>query len=76
MSDLIRCCRCGDRIAEAEDGGGWPDKDGLLCQLCWERECSGLWWLAVADAERVSEILRSPEGRKILQRFREITGGS
>ena len=63
MPDAIRCCRCGCDITD-DDGGGWPDKDGLLCQMCWERECSRLWWQAVAEIERIREILNSPEGIK------------
>ena len=41
MPDAMQCCRCGCDITD-EDGGGWPDHDGLLCQMCWESQPGAL----------------------------------
>lgn len=36
------CSQCGTLD---EGHGGWPDGDsGVLCQLCWEADCSRYWW--------------------------------
>lgn len=42
MSDT-KCARCD------EQHDNWPDgtPTGMLCQGCWEKECSRLWWEAL-----------------------------
>ena len=35
-------CKCG------QPHDDWPSEDGrVLCQMCWERECSESWWRMV-----------------------------
>lgn len=39
-------CECG------YPHDGWPGKDGaMLCQMCWEAQCSSMWWAALAKAD-------------------------
>lgn len=42
----MTCTRC-----KVEPSAGWPDntlnKDGELCQMCWEDQCSESWWQMV-----------------------------
>jgi hypothetical protein len=66
-------CKCG----KLHDG--WPGEDGgLLCQDCWEAECSKSWWAVVravrnwpAWAEIISlNIWRNRKHRKRPDRFR------
>ena len=41
---FVPCSICEDMIKE-DAVGSWPDGEGgLLCQLCWESECSKTWW--------------------------------
>lgn len=36
-----KCSSCGEDL----NGSDWPDgKDSLLCQMCWEHNCSLGWW--------------------------------
>ena len=64
MPDAIRCCRCGCDITEADYGGGWPDKDGLLCQMCRGSQPWPIWRDGSAEFREIREILNSPEGIK------------
>lgn len=45
MPEALKCSSCGD------PSDGWPDstsdRDGELCQNCWEKECSG-WRMAAS----------------------------
>ena len=37
----------------------WPDKDGgMLCQMCWEAECSESWWQMVRALDAARRVER------------------
>lgn len=44
MSELITACqKCGVEVEPDETT--WPGKDAdVICQSCWESECSASWW--------------------------------
>lgn len=39
MPEIELCSRCKEKPHD-----GWPDGDGMLCQMCWEAECAEAWW--------------------------------
>lgn len=38
---IPKCAKCG---ATAQRPDMWPSDIGLICQDCWEEECSQAWW--------------------------------
>jgi hypothetical protein len=43
---MITCSTCSSTIPDPAEQ--WPDgNDGILCQVCWERESSRSWWAMV-----------------------------
>jgi hypothetical protein len=62
MTQPVTCSRCTQVIEyEAEI---WPDdKDGHLCQMCWEAYCSGEWWKECAKVQEYAEIVRQFDAR-------------
>jgi len=39
----VERCPCG----EPHDNWAAEEPGVLLCQMCWEKECSASWWIAV-----------------------------
>ena len=40
------CADCGGQVPEPAER--WPAASaGIVCQLCWEAQCSRQWWVMV-----------------------------
>ena len=61
MSDLITVCpKCGTEVEPDETT--WPGSDAdVICQSCWESECSASWWEMLRQLPPDVEPLTPPE---------------